>query len=274
MHRHVIAPLPAPDLSVEIGSVDDKLDLVSSSAISSGCRMRRLVVASLTAAGLSVGFGGAASAADLPPAPVYTKVPIAPVYNWTGCYVGVHAGGGLIETTFIGHVSDQGGGGLIGGQTGCNYQTGQFVFGVEGEGAWSGMTSRFSQQFFDGASSLESVRNRWDADISLRVGFAIDRTLVYGKAGAALGNFEFKQAEANEPFSRSSAHGESTLGGLLLGAGVEYGFAPSWTAKLEYNFIGFADKDVHFNTLSGPETETEAARKQIVKVGVNYRFGN
>jgi outer membrane immunogenic protein len=76
-------------------------------------------------------------AADLPMH--YSKAPapyMAPVFNWTGCYVGVHGGAGAMRDSF----TDQTGtGGLAGGQLGCNYQDGNWVFGLEGEGYWSGM---------------------------------------------------------------------------------------------------------------------------------------
>ena len=266
MHRHLITTAAAP--ASRLVSVEARRG--HSSADSRGCRLRRLIVASLTAAGLSAGIGAAASAADLPPAPAYAKAPIAPAYNWTGCYVGVQAGGGIIGTTFANNTTsntDGGGGALVGGQAGCNYQAGLFVFGLEGEGAWSGITDR---NFFSAGPEVSTVRNRWDADLALRVGFAVDRALVYGKAGAAAGNFNFNFDNGHGAFDR----GQSTLGGLLLGAGVEYAFASSWTAKLEYNVIDFVNKDVSFNSQSGLVTASEAAKKQIVKVGVNYRFGN
>jgi outer membrane immunogenic protein len=237
-------------------------------------RHLKAIVAALTAAGLSAGIGVSASAADLPPAPGYAKAPIAPAYNWTGCYVGVHAGGGIIGTSFINGTgsTDGGGGALAGGQAGCNYQAGQFVFGLEGEGAWSGITDRFHEISTDGFTETQTGRNRWDADLALRVGFAVDRALVYGKAGAAFGSFEFTD---DESFFSSSSHGQSTtLNGLLLGAGVEYAFASNWTAKLEYNVIDFVAKDISFTSSDGPFTESQSAKKQIVKVGVNYRFGN
>jgi outer membrane immunogenic protein len=263
MNRHSTMTLATP--TFRVGSLGTKPG--PSVAERRGRPLRRFIVASLAAAGLLGGLGAAASAADLPPAPVYTKVPIAPAYNWTGCYVGGHAGGGLIESTLVNTINNQGAGGLAGGQLGCNYQAGQLVFGLEGEGAWSSITDRF-HDVRDGFI-LSTARNRWDADLSLRVGFAVDRALVYGKTGAALGNFDFKFDSTNF-FSR----GQSTLDGLLLGAGLEYGFTPSWTAKLEYNFIAFAGKDVSFSSSDGPSMVTEAAKKQIVKLGLNYRFGN
>jgi outer membrane immunogenic protein len=259
MNRHLMTIVAAPAWE----SVQDKARPQASGG--RGRRLRRLVVASLTVAGLSAAVGGTASAADLPPAPVYSKAPLVPAYNWTGCYVGAHAGGGLIEPTFGSLTNGPGAGGLAGGQLGCNYQMGQFVFGVEGEGAWSGITHQNSN-----TESSATVRNRWDADLALRVGFAIDRGFLYGKTGAALGSFEFRVSDP----SGFSERGQSTLAGLLLGAGLEYGFAPSWTAKLEYDFIAFANREISFDSSVGPFTETDTARKQIVKLGVNYRFGN
>jgi outer membrane immunogenic protein len=68
-------------------------------------------------------------AADLPmnyksPAPA-----IVPVFSWTGCYVGVHAGAGAMRDSWT---NQNGTGGLAGGQLGCNYQDGNAVFGLGG----------------------------------------------------------------------------------------------------------------------------------------------
>jgi outer membrane immunogenic protein len=187
------------------------------------------------AVGLNVGISSLAFAADMPAqAPICTKAPVA--YNWTGCYIGVQAGGGLLSAeTFTGPNNNWG----SGGQAGCNYQAGQFVFGFEGEGAWSGITDLVvddvSTQF-----NHVTVRNRWDADLAVRLGLAIDRTLVYGKAGAAFGSFDFGQSGVDVDGNPFFSHGQSTLGDLLPGAGLEYTFA----------------------------------MKSVVKVGVNYKFGN
>src|SRR5438045_8378186 len=79
----------------------------------------------------------AVMAADLP---MQTKATVAaaPVFSWTGCYLGVHAGGGLMTSANV-EGTLNGKGGLAGGQAGCNYQDGNWVFGVEGEGYWSGI---------------------------------------------------------------------------------------------------------------------------------------
>ncbi len=229
------------------------------------------VAAALTAA-------PTAFAADMPAQAVYAKVPVPAVHDWTGCYLGLHAGGGVMNDTFVGTTSATGGGGLAGGQAGCNYQAGQFVFGLEGEGAWSGITDRFNEIVpppIDDFSIVTTTRNRWDADLAVRLGFAIDRALIYGKVGGAVGSFDFRNGGVSGT-TPSSSNGHATFDGLLLGGGLEYAFAPNWSAKIEYDFIDFVGKDVRFdindNGVRGSDTLTHSAMQHIVKVGVNYRL--
>jgi opacity protein-like surface antigen len=91
-------------------------------------------------AGINYRFGGAA----LPPAPSSSQRLLPPpATDWTGCYAGVHAGGGIIDDTFVSPdgLNAVGGGAVAGGQAGCNYQTGIMVLGLEGDAAWSNGTS-------------------------------------------------------------------------------------------------------------------------------------
>src|SRR5580704_4914509 len=89
----------------------------------------------------------AADAAAVPHLPTKTP-PIVPpaIYNWTGCYIGAHGGGGalsdsFVNASFVGNLNFlHGGNAFAGGQIGCNYQNGIMVFGLEGE-AWSGLTN-------------------------------------------------------------------------------------------------------------------------------------
>ena len=97
--------------------------------------MRRLAIIGVGLVSI-VAFAGAASAADLP-AKVYTKAPpIAPIYNWTGFYVGINAGGALSHNCWNVPAGLSGGcqdatGGLGGGQIGYRYETANWVIGVE-----------------------------------------------------------------------------------------------------------------------------------------------
>src|SRR5260370_22653806 len=137
--------------------------------------MKRSKLIVSAAVAVSAVFGiGAASAADLAVKAMPYAAP-APVFSWTGCYVGVHAGAGvLLDQGFrsgggvtLDLVADRHGvGGLAGGQIGCNYQTGMLVLGIEGEGFWSGM--KVTTDRFGGNTLFESatIRNQWDYDVA------------------------------------------------------------------------------------------------------------
>jgi outer membrane immunogenic protein len=214
--------------------------------------------------------GGAAKAADLSALSYKAPVAALPTYNWTGCYVGAQAGGGTSNDSFalVG-----GGGGLAGGQLGCNVQLGQIVLGLEGEAAWSGLSDKLDFSF-PGFSQDFTGRNRWSADLAARAGVAVDRALIFGKAGFAQGRFDFA---FNDSLGGSET-ASGTLNGLLLGGGIEYAFAPNWSAKLEYDHIDYVGRALQFNTFfnglpNGNFTLTQSASVNLVKLGVNYRFG-
>src|SRR5277367_5393412 len=89
-----------------------------------------------------VALAGAAAAADLSrPPPVYPPAPpvYAPVYNWTGFYVGVNGGGGWGRSNWDSTGSFNVSGGLVGGTVGYNYEINRAVLGVEGDIDWSGI---------------------------------------------------------------------------------------------------------------------------------------
>jgi outer membrane immunogenic protein len=161
---------------------------------------------------------------------------------------------------------------------------GMLVLGIEGEGFWSGM--RVNTDRFGGTTLFETatIRNKWDYDIAGRFGVAFDRALVYGKAGWVAGGFRWNAADTNCGSFCTITQGTATLDGLLIGIGLEYAFTNNWTAKFEYDFLGFPAKDVGFRTacvttpaLCGPlggvvTTQSVSADKHIFKVGFNYLF--
>jgi outer membrane immunogenic protein len=247
---------------------------------------------------------GSAGAADLP-----VKAPpmvAAPVFSWTGCYIGAHAGYGWgrnrndFGTAIASGATENEGfpaefgpfdhntnGGVVGGQVGCNYQwANNWVVGVEGEAWWSGMKGS-STAPEDGAdpgtfSRFES-RNRWDGDVALRLGYAWGRSLLYGKAGVAVGSFQYTEWHDDFPTTHScflistantcSATVNNTRAGLLLGVGWEYAWTNNWTFKVEYDYIDYGSTNIAYPSAAAaiqsfPVKDT----KQIVKVGVNYKF--
>jgi outer membrane immunogenic protein len=246
---------------------------------------------------------GSAGAADLP---VYKAPPMvaAPVFSWTGCYIGAHAGYGWgrnrndFGTAIASGATENEGfpaefgpfdhntnGGVVGGQVGCNYQwANNWVVGVEGELWWSGMKGGFTAPE-DGAdpgtfSRFES-RNLWDGDVALRLGYAWGRSLLYGKAGVAVGSFRYTEMHDDFPTTHScptqsgvcSVTITDTRAGLLLGVGWEYAWTNNWTFKVEYDYINFGSTNIAYPSLAaGIQNFSVRDTKQIVKVGVNYKF--
>jgi len=218
--------------------------------------MKKILVAGIAAAAFC---SAPVLAADLPTkAPAYVAAPApAPMFNWNGCYIGVHAGGGVMYED--NHAATHGSGGLVGGQLGCNYQTGQLVLGIEGEGFWSGIKSTY----VDDVGFPYTVKNKSDWDVAARMGVAFDRALIYGKAGWVWGNFNYWDGDGD--------HANPTMSGMLIGIGLEYALAPNWTTKFEYDYLGFNSKSF---VDSGNEYSRTGADKHIFKFGLNWKFGD
>lgn len=228
----------------------------------------------LVLAGLAA-MSGAAVAADIS-RPVYKAPPAGalPVaYDWTGFYVGGHVGYGWAEKdwrdAFGLNVSNKANGLLGGGQVGFNYQIGQFVLGAEGDFSWSGIKGGTNTIGVIGAplGAAFNTDVNWVSTLTGRAGIAFDRWLVYGKGGVAWANDSFTTNLYTAP---ASVEVTQTRIGWTAGAGVEYAFAPQWSAKLEYNYMDFGNKAVSF----APGTTTDIDQQiHAVKLGVNYKFG-
>jgi outer membrane immunogenic protein len=219
-----------------------------------------------------------AAAADLVAKPRGYVPAAAPAFTWTGCYIGVQAGAGVLNDSFVESESldnHRGNGAIVGGQLGCNYQVGMLVFGVEADGFWSGIRN---ENTFSNADFTETVRtkNKHDFDIAARFGIAFDRTLIYGKAGWVWGRFDFDETETDADFF-DSAKGRATLNGVLIGAGMEYALTQNWTTKFEYNYLNFTSKNVNFINcdLDGScfnFSQSVSADKHVFKLGINYKL--
>jgi outer membrane immunogenic protein len=237
--------------------------------------MRRVKLALVGLAGATM-LSGAALAADMG-RPVYKAPPAGalPVaYDWTGFYVGGHVGYGWADKDWrdafglaTTHTSD---GFLGGGQVGFNYQINQFVLGVEGDVSWANLTGS-STQTFGLAAPVTSTFNtdvEWTATLTGRLGVAFDRWLVYGKGGVAWAGDRFSTNRFLP--AGTTAEITDTRWGWTAGAGVEYAFAPQWSAKLEYNYMDFGTRSYTF----APGVATDIDQQiHAVKFGINYKFG-
>lgn len=230
-------------------------------------------------------ISGAAHAADLP-ARTYTKAPpiAAPVYDWTGFYLGLNGGGGSShECLTIFSVAGaavfpnsegchNATGGLVGGQLGYRWQFTNWVFGVEAQGDWADLKGSNGSLT---ATIPYTNETKIDA-IGLftgHIGYAWNNVLWYVKGGAAVTDNQYNAffTATNVVINQAS---ETRWGGAV-GAGVEFGFAPNWSVGIEYDHLFMDSKDVTFPASAIAVTRSDHISQDVDMglVRLNYRFG-
>lgn len=265
--------------------------------------MKRIV---LPLALMGVLAGTSAFGADIA-RPVY-KAPVvaAPLpFTWTGFYGGVFGGGGFgsedpvdineyawqglpgvpSNAAFHTWIYDMKPAGIFGGTLGFNYQTGSFVFGIEGEAGYIRSTGGAADLNSPGQDvRSDAVLGDWFGLIAGRVGYAWDRTLIYGKGGVV-----FTRAEATvtdtcvgvgTPAAPCGpltirATGSSKEVSAVYGGGIEHAFANNWSAKIEYLFWDLDHKFLATGVASNGATYSWAhafTGMHTVKLGINYIF--
>jgi outer membrane immunogenic protein len=231
----------------------------------------------------AVGISGAASPADLP-ARTYTKAPppayVATVYDWSGFYIGVNGGWGnvynfwTLQTTAgtFPEGGTNGNGGTVGGQIGYRWQSGPVVFGLEAQGNWANLSGRNTSVAapnagFDNTSNLDSF-----GLFTGQIGYAWDNALLYAKGGAAVTDTKY-----NDLITGTGAvvvTSSDTRWGGVVGAGLEYGLAPNWSAAVEYDHLFMGNNT---ESLTTPPTlfatDLISQNVDLVTVRVNYEFG-
>jgi outer membrane immunogenic protein len=225
----------------------------------------------VTVALVALGATVPALAADLGARAPYTKAPVyaAPIYNWTGFYIGGHIGGAFSsDSNFNGLTTGNNGNGrFLGGvQGGADYQFApNWVVGAEAEYSWlSGSVGAA----FPG-SFVYNNNQRGIGSVTGRVGYTWGPGLLYVKGGYAFSdnNESVTLGGVPVPFAINGDHSN----GYTVGAGLEYMFAQNWSAKAEYQYYNFGN--VNF---IAPAALVPFGRfttdDHTVKAGINYRF--
>jgi outer membrane immunogenic protein len=246
-------------------------------------------------------FPGVASAADMavkapPPAPVV-------LYNWTGFYIGAHGGGGWGTSnytsdwncgvgTLCDSINQDISGGVAGGQIGYRWQAGNWVFGLEGTGAWADIrgteTGLHCTLGFNTCGGLTAVGSQLSYHTRLRdqftvtgqIGYAVAQSLFYAKGGWAGGevtrNLNFVTAIGTE----TTGNLNQWANGWTVGAGWEYMITPNWTFGLEYSFLSVEGGALRTNSIPTGQfisfiTNNSSVRLDVSEVvaRVNYKFG-
>jgi outer membrane immunogenic protein len=229
--------------------------------------MKKFLLAGVAA----IAFASGAQAADLGVArgPVAAAI-IAPVFGWTGFYIGLNAGygwGSYTQYSAVGIGPGVSPKGFVGGaQIGYNYQINNFVLGIEADfqsGPRGSSPVGTAGPTYVCATGPCVVNVNWFGTVRGRAGVAFDRALIYATAGLAYGGF-------NGGIQNSTYVGSSTKVGYAVGAGLEYAFTNNFTAKAEYLYTNLGSAE--FGVDGGGNRYRASGSFHTVRVGLNYLF--
>jgi outer membrane immunogenic protein len=218
----------------------------------------KLVLAASAMALLTAGGARAADAVvEEPPVPVEQ----APIFTWTGGYIGLQGGYAWTkpEADVDAFGLDDVSSGMFGGYAGYNWQYGPWVFGAEGDinGVWNDKSLTFAGP----PPVTVDIGTDWLASLRARTGYAFDRTLFFVTGGVA-----WTKASADFTTLGVTFDNSDTLTGWTLGGGVEYAFTDNWIGRAEYRYYDFGNVD-------GPTALGSVDfQSQTLTVGVAYKF--
>jgi outer membrane immunogenic protein len=227
----------------------------------------------LLASAVAIAFCAPAFAADMPvKGPVYKAAPAA--LSWTGCYIGANVGGGWahdenfdlsLNPPSLG--SHQASGVMGGGQVGCDYQAGQFVFGLRGLFDWSHLTGQNTIPQ-NAAVAFSTKITSFDSATG-RVGYAYaPNGIIYAQGGGAWMSDTYHQFLNGAIRATES----QTFNGWTVGGGVEYLISRNWSWFAEYNYADFGRSKT--SCFTGACNFQQQQHLSTVLVGINYRFGD
>lgn len=266
--------------------------------------MKKLLIAGTALAVLIATPALAADMALKAPPP-----PPAPVWSWTGFYVGGNAGygwgdandkmtlGGLWPTDgsgdnlFVGPLGNHRlrPNGFTGGvEAGYNYQTGRWVWGIEADWDYFGLKKNFSATTNaasgDSYAFASSYKSNWLVTVRPRLGYAFDRFLVYATGGLAIADQTFSQniTQLNIAFTEGGSVSKTTAG-WTVGAGTEYALDNHWSVKAEYLYVDPGSVSFSSAGVTSPTcgciggnlynaTHSAHLEANIVRGGINYKF--
>jgi outer membrane immunogenic protein len=236
--------------------------------------MKRIVVASVLP--FLLGLCQADAAEVAPPPPISSNLPandeVPTAGKWAGIYLGINGGYGFGSSQWsLAAVTTNAfntGGFLLGGTIGVNYAVSQVLFGLEGDLDWSTLNGSVGGCAVNtgGAAAACETKNNLLGTVRARVGYSLDRTLVYVTGGGAFGSI---QTGLNPPTSFNTA---AHLG-LAVGAGVEFALSPNWSAKAEYLFLDFNNASCSGTAACGSAASAAVVlTENIIRGGLNYKF--
>jgi outer membrane immunogenic protein len=228
----------------------------------------------------------AALAADLAVKSPMPPMPVPVIFSWTGCYVGVEGGGNWGRSEQIARSGAAAGttitgkfdlsGGIAGGTVGCNYQTSNFVVGIENDFSWTNKKGSAPDLLPFNVTSTSATRERWIDTLRPRFGYAWDRFMIYGTAGVAWAGTDVTVSNA----AFGSVTNSQNRVGWTAGLGGEWAaWVGPWgalTFKLEYLHADFDSKQYFNPPFPTPigiiVTRDMKLRDDMIRAGMNVKF--
>ncbi len=244
-----------------------------------------------------------------PPPP---PAPVLRVYNWTGCYLGAQLGGALADNKINGDLAgflfiqnDSAAAALVGGQVGCDLQFARnWVVGAQIDGAWTNVKGRLAETGTQGlppggkttlSGSLDFKANVI-ATATGRIGYAVNYDTIAGlfylKGGGAFVDYDTTtfngQVTVRNGFDPSNGTCASSAGsavtfnapsanrfGWTIGVGTEWAVFDNWSVFGEWDYMNFGSHNVTFTDPNLGSTQVTVKQQiNVLKMGINYRFGN
>jgi outer membrane immunogenic protein len=227
-------------------------------------------------------------------------------YNWNGVYLGLNGGAhfsadtdssfisannfwtGTVPSLMIGALpfSMNVTGAAAGGQVGVNWQVSMFVFGVEGDiMGLTGTGNRTATVQFPTAGQVatlhDTVSDRWFATVRGRGGLAFDHAYLYITGGGAASNWSISHTYSDTVGAGTPATTDqvsTTRFGWTAGGGIEYAFADSWSARLEYLYASFSGVGSLLTFQNSPGKgatimHSEQLSESVGRAAISYKFG-
>lgn len=244
-------------------------------------------------------------------APVYKAPPAVAPFSWTGFYVGATAGAGWTQAdpslsavngpaplyfpadipglNALGSPGLSATNAIVGAKAGYNQQWGAFVGGIEGDISWFHFDKTVATAgnpfltFGAGTAAFSTnVSTNWLATIRPRIGYAVDKALLYATGGVAIGDVRYSNtyvgfSPLGSGFEFEAATASQTRVGWTAGAGIDYAITPNWIVSAEYLHVDLGSVSASgLVTTGNPSTATfnvsTKLRSDIGRAGIAYKF--
>jgi outer membrane immunogenic protein len=223
-------------------------------------------------------------------APAIAAPPAAPIFNWTGFYVGGNVGYGSADSkwnfisggnfSFPGITATEGTtgvkGALEGAQAGYNWQNGQYLFGLEG--TWEHSDIGGANPAPNGLATTTwstNVKDLWT--FAARLGITEGATLIYLKGGVAGATVDTSATRVTGIITYTIADAQQQIG-WIIGFGGEHMLTPNWTIGGELDYVDLGSKthsstEIRNGVPNGTDSFSDKVKVWTGLIRLNYKFG-